>query len=333
MNPELQRPARHLPKRLVKLLREIGGQADIDDRNGLRTPMIERLRDAVLDENIVGIGIAEKIVAGTPSGALGITFYVAEKRASPVLAMRALLPTLLSDPQGRAIYTDVVEIGVAAAQVQAASRPIKSGFSVAHDRGGAGTVGAIVYKGGKPHILSAQHVLADFDRGAAGDAICYPARSDNDGNANRVAQLLPFTSIDRSPGFPNRVDAALARLDPAAIALIDPALPGASEPLRIGDAVRDMDVILSGRTSPHARAKVVTPLTLARTRQQPDGIAGFTDQILCGPLSEPGDSGALVFAADSGAVIGMIIGGSPGSASYVTPIRAVLSAVGARFEP
>ena len=169
--------ARQMPRRLVGTLREISGQRPIDARDPVRAALLDQLRNTVASDNVAAIGIAEKIVGGERRRVLGITFYVVRKGVDVVDTIDQLIPPLLCDPQGRAIHTDIIQIGEPTAHIQATARPIRSGFSVAHDRGQAGTVGAIVEKGGRPHILSAQHVLANFDDGAAGDAICYPITS------------------------------------------------------------------------------------------------------------------------------------------------------------
>ncbi|HMO74425.1 MAG TPA: hypothetical protein PKD99_02005 [Sphingopyxis sp.] len=313
-------------------MREIAGHRPIDDRDALRGALLERLRAAVRDANVIGFGIAEKEVGERAAGAIGISFFVREKRGPSRLRAAQAIPELLSDPQGRAIYTDVVEVGDVVAQAaQVATDPIRSGYSIGHVRGAPGTLGAIVVKGGQPHLLSAQHVFADFDRAAPGDPILYPARGDGGTVGDAIGRLAAFSPLDRSSGFPNRVDAALARIEPAAFARIDRSVAGAVAPLQAAAAALDMPVRLSGRSSGD-RQSVVRAIKAEVKIYQLDRYIGFSEQIACAAFSDGGDSGSLVIHAESGRAIGLLVGGSSRT-SFVTPIGAVLAALGARFDP
>lgn len=316
------------PRRLVETIRLLAGQKPLDPADPLRAALIEKLQAAVLHPNVIGFGISEKRREGVPTGTLGITFYVERKVPLRELGADERLPELLVDAQGRAIHTDIVEVGRVEAHAQATVTPIRSGFSVGHAAGPPGTVAALVVRNGKPHLLSAQHVLANFDGGAAGDQIHYPAIGDG-GGAHRAGSLLAYTPLDPAPGFPNRVDAALCALTEAAAARIDPSVPGAAQPLRAGTAQQNMVVQWSGRTSGVATS-VVRGVMVQASLLHGTTKFGFRDQILCEGQSEGGDSGSLVVASESGEVIGMLIGGAA-HFSFVTPIRAVLEALHCRF--
>src|SRR5204863_5993102 len=94
-------------------------------------------------------------------------------------------------------------------------RPLLVGLSLGHFRITAGTLGAFVRlrKGGQARVLSNNHVLADENRGKAGDAVLQPGAYDG-GTAprDRVGTLDTFVRLKKTGA--NRVDCALAALDP-----------------------------------------------------------------------------------------------------------------------
>ncbi|WEK46403.1 MAG: hypothetical protein P0Y56_15545 [Candidatus Andeanibacterium colombiense] len=292
--------------------------------------LFERIRGVVEDPNIVGFAIAEKMINGRSSGELGVCFHVRRKHPIRETETRQLIPEVIPDPQGRAVFTDVVEVGEPRAYGNVAQNPIRGGFSISHANGPAGTLSAIVRKGGKLHLLSAQHVFANMDTGRAGDSIVYPARSDGAGSP--IGRLVAYNLLDTGKDFPNSVDAALAELtvDPGRL---NTSLLDAARPLVIGDAADQMCVALIGRTSDREVRAVVTGRSAhAKLYYEGLGFIRFREQVACTPFGDEGDSGALVIDAATKKVVGLHIGGADG-VSWFTPIRSVLTFLGASFAP
>ena len=178
-----------------------------------------RARAWLSDPNIQGLGVAKKEKDNRTGKGLAIKIYVSKKL--PPEACEAPVPRTLSIPglEGR-VHTDVEEIGTIRPQSNTATvRPAIPGFSVGHPAASFGTLGCFVRKIGDPstvYILSNSHVLADDGLASPGDPILQPGRSDQNGPGNFTIALLedrvPF--IFNRNGFPNRVDAAIARVRP-----------------------------------------------------------------------------------------------------------------------
>ncbi len=142
------------------------------------------------------------------------------------------------------------------------------------------------------------------------------------------AQLLNFrlARLERYVPFrtrkSNRVDCAVARpLDPdlvrGEILGLGP-VKGTAE-ARLGAVVRK-----SGRTTGVTQARVRTMHVSLRI-MYPQGFLAFEDQIVCGYMSEGGDSGALVLDEENRA-IGLLFAGSD-KATILNPIEAVTAAL------
>ena len=93
---------------------------------------------------------------------------------------------VVSNPLGKAVDAELTPHAKRCTRLD----PVIPGISVSHERGTAGTIGAIVYdKTGVPYLLSNWHVLAGED-GQVGDNIVQPGPYDNDDlAANRVGHL------------------------------------------------------------------------------------------------------------------------------------------------
>lgn len=298
---------------------------------------VERVRSIFEDPNIVGAGIAEKIIDGKRTDTLSLVFYVREKLPKAKLDPENLLPPVVAGRNGRAVFTDVSEIGdvvpqvAALAEPNARPRPIASGFSIGHVDTTAGTLGALVKKGRKTFALSNSHVLAQSGLAKPGDIVVYPGPAD-DGTADtdKIATLAAFTPFTGTLEFLNEADAALAELLADHVADIDPNIPGAKLPLRVASPERGMVVIKRGRTSGDTESVVRD--TDFSTQVVYDGVGriGFTRQVLCDTYTMGGDSGALVIAKESGAIVGLHFAGSP-KGSVFTPIQTVMAALKFRF--
>ena len=311
--------------------------ADAEALSSVARAHFDRVRRIFADDNIIGAGVARKVSDDRRTDTLSLVFYVREKHRAADLPHDHMLPPVMAAADGRAVFTDVVELGdivpeaapVALADAKVQRTPLASGFSVGHRDVTAGTLGAVVRKDGKLYLLSNSHVLANSGLGKAGDAVLYPGPADDGVEPGDIAaRLSAFTPFEVGNGFSNAADAALAEIDPGRLGAIDPAIFGATLPLTVATPVRDMVVRKRGRTSGDTESVVRDVDFRILTRYDGVGIVGFTGQVLCDRYTLPGDSGALV-VADSGAIVGLHFAGSP-QGSVFTPIATVVAAL--KFE-
>lgn len=91
----------------------------------------ERVRTIFEDENIVGAGIARKVTGDQRTDDLGLVFYVREKIPTADLRPDHLLPPVMAASNGRAVFTDVVEIGDIAPRKTLKGHPFKAASALA----------------------------------------------------------------------------------------------------------------------------------------------------------------------------------------------------------
>ena len=215
-------------------------------------------------------------------------------------------------------------------------RPLRIGVSLGHHRITAGTLGAFVTRRGtgEVRILSNNHVLADENRGKAGDAILQPGAYDGGRPQDRVGALGEVVRLWRRRT--NRVDAALATIDDG-VEHAGGLLSGhgrlkgvASDPVDIADELEKL-----GRTTGHTRGRV-TAFELDNVVVGYDmGNIRFDDQIEIegagrGPFSDGGDSGSLIYTASGHLAVALLfaggdVGGRNGAGlTYANPIGLVL---------
>ncbi|HET9638483.1 MAG TPA: trypsin-like peptidase domain-containing protein [Allosphingosinicella sp.] len=321
------------PPTLVRTIYRLTGRAPLPDQ--LPPPeraLYRRLLDIMADGSILGVAISEKEMASVGTGQLGIVFYVREKARSKDIDPEKLVPPVIVGPQGRAIFTDVRQVGDLRAHMNIAVSPVRSGFSVGHPGGRAGTLGAIVRRGGQSFGLSAMHVLANEGTAAVGDPVYYPSPRDRSvSQATRLGPLQPFTPFRTDPNYPNDVDAALVLIDPARLGAIDPLIPGARTPLRVQAPAAGMSVMISGRTSGDQVLGTIKGIRAHVAIDYPGlNYIHFRDQMECDGYARAGDSGALVLNAANGRVVGLHIAGTA-EAAFFTPIQQIMAALNFTF--
>jgi hypothetical protein len=286
--------------------------------------------------NVVGVGVGAKIVKGKATTRPSVRLYVTHKVDRPLVLPEHRLP-----PEIEGVETDVVEVGHLRAQVPSARqrrRPARPGCSIGFRPEGpdegllmAGTLGAIVARGGTRFILSNNHVLANENRLPVGAPIYQPGLLDHgDPRTDAIARLSHFAPL--TPSGPNRVDCAIAEI-------LSPELIGTRLMAKVGKlaspqpiaVIEGMSVEKVGRGSGYTLGKaydVSATLTLSYGL----GDLTFVDQLLIrgasGAFSEDGDSGALVVDADSGRATGLLIGGG-GQFSIANHLEDVLTELGA----
>ena len=219
------------------------------------------------------------------------------------------------------------------------TRPLLIGASIGHVAITAGTLGCFVRRARTIRMLSNNHVLANENDAAAGDAIIQRGRFDGGRDPrDRVGTLHTFVPL--RPRRTNVVDAALASIrtgiefDPARLRGLvngrDRTLAG------LGPEVVDEGetVFKVGRTTGPTKGRV-TAFALDNVVVDYDaGNLRFDDQIeiegAAGrPFSDGGDSGSLIVNGDMRAVALLFAGSESGGRNgmgltYANPIHRVL---------
>ncbi|SEO67232.1 hypothetical protein [Trujillonella endophytica] len=226
------------------------------------------------------------------------------------------------------------------ADLQRRVRPLRPGLSVAHPAVTAGTLGGVVRMGGRPAILSNNHVLAASDAASVGDPVLQPGPADGGTGADRVATLSAFV---RFTAGRNLVDAAVAVLDPGVEA--DPAgYPGGplAAVVADGDEVDpDEAVEKVGRTTGHTRGRITAVEVDGVAVQYDDVVHTFDGQIeiegVGGAFSAGGDSGSVIWRSGDRAPLALLFAGSDvggaqgGGVTFASPLATVLAALGAEW--
>jgi hypothetical protein len=288
----------------------------------------KRVRAAFEDPNIVAVGISEKRTEGEKTGDLCVCFYVVKKKPLRIIKPESVVPPVIAAPNGAAVFTDVKAIGRVlperSPKVHKESAPLRSGYSICHYDDTAGTLGAIVRRGGKLYALSNSHVLALAGKAKAGDAILYPGPTDGGVRGRDSAAVLKYFAKFKDGGsFVNRVDAALAEIDKARLSDIDFEIAGANIPLKAITPQRGMKIVKFGHTSGRTVGEVEDVHFRVVIPYEGVGDVGFLDQVQCTRYTKPGDSGAMVVDQKSGGIVGLHFSGSD-SASIFTPIQYVM---------
>ena len=149
------------------------------------------------------------------------------------------------------------------------------------------------------------------------------------GSAKRLT-IIPAPQAE-SPGalvFPNRVDAALARpnnpmLFQQSIATIG--RPNGTKAARLGMQVRK-----HGRTTGYTEGVVTLLNATVDVAYGDSRQARFAGQVIATPMSQGGDSGALVIEGGSLNAVGLLFAGSR-RATIFTPIDLVLDVMGVKL--
>lgn len=263
-------------------------------------------------ENILGVGIAEKIVNGSYSGEMCVAVYVLAKATKNEIASEAVVP---DDVNG--VPTDVVPTGeFHAFPHRGRYRPAPGGVSVGHVRITAGTLGCLTRarRGPGCYILSNNHVLANVNSAKKGDAIVQPGPFDGGhAPADQIAKLAKFIPILFGAGI-NQVDCAIAETSPKLVTPLNKCIGKISaSPLL---AKLNMLVKKCGRTTQFTRGRIIDVSATVRVGYGPAGVAIFQNQIIIVSLNPPqpfsagGDSGSLIMTDDGNRPVGLLFAGS-----------------------
>lgn len=284
----------------------------------------KKSRGWTMGRSIQGLGVGRKITKGREEETLAIRVYVDRKKARA--KCKNPVPKTMSVPEVGRVPTDVVEIGrVEAETFRDRVRPAMPGVGLGHEDVTVGTFGCLVRRRGRQrgrYILSNSHVLANSGLAGIGDRVIQPG--DRDGgrvSTDAIAALAEFVPFDFGAGFPNHVDAAIARINRRSvrpeIRILGVRPAGVSRALARGMAVKKV-----GRTTDfttgviqdlHYRVRI--PYRTSRTDPRIRRSAGFRDLVLCSRYTAGGDSGSIVLNSRNRAV-GLHIAGSASSSIF-----------------
>jgi hypothetical protein len=272
------------------------------------------LSTAAPGQNVVGVGVGEKVTSGQPTGVLAVKFFVRVKYRDADVAKADRLPESIDG-----LPVDIEETGVfrsfALPNPKTKIRPAQPGSSIGFEIPGgqfvmAGTFGAVVKKGSQLFILSNNHVLADENQLPVGAAIFQPGLLDH-GNAatDRIASLSAFIALNPAG---NKVDAAIAKVDASALVKKDVLFIG--PPKGTAKAAMDMSVHKFGRTTSYTVGKI-TSVDTDVTVGYETGDFTFASQIIIQGLagasfSNAGDSGSLILQRVTNKAVGLLFAGS-----------------------
>lgn len=140
--------------------------------------------------NVVGVAVGFKEEKGESHGELSVVVLVEQKKPLAALSASDVIP-----PELNGVRTDVYEVGYLRAFQTPRDRfrpVIPNGVSVGHYKVTAGTLGTIVKDrvSGERFLLSNNHVFANANDAAVGDAILQPATMDGGTDPGDVVARL-----------------------------------------------------------------------------------------------------------------------------------------------
>jgi hypothetical protein len=328
---------------------------------GVRAAKAAHEEDLLGRENVIGVAVGRKVVAGRETDETCIVVYVEHKESEATLRRRDLVPKVLDG-----VRTDVVATGpfraladleTLAVSHTAKVRPAPGGVSIAHEKVTAGTLGILAHRtSGEPVILSNNHVLANSNAGHEGDLILQPGPYDGGKPQDAIAKLAGFVPIGFSEqdlgslgrlleralgallapmglglrrlpsGKTNLVDAAIATplsADLVAPEILEIGLVSGTASANLGTRVKK-----SGRTTGLTHGRV-TALEATVEVDYGGKSAVFRGQIVSDVPSRGGDSGSLI-VDESNRALGLLFAGGA-TTTILNPIDAVLAALGLRI--
>lgn len=205
-------------------------------------------------------------------------------------------------------------------------RPAPNGVSLGHPDITAGTLGAVVQRGGSTFILSNNHVLANENLANLGDRALQPGPFDDGTNADQIGTLSDYEPIVFSTGANNRLDAAIASVNAGDVTGAAPSY-GQPRNQTISASV-GMRVMKYGRTTEHTKGRVQGINGTVNVGYD-SGVARFTGQIIIGGggFSAGGDSGSLIVVEkgqNARRPVGLLFAGGGGT-TIANPIDEVLA--------
>ena len=287
------------------------------------------------EQNVVGVGIGEKVSNGIATGVLAVKLFVRMKYPPDAIPDADLLPKTIDG-----LPTDVEQVGTfrrfATAPMpnpRGRFRPARPGCSIGFQDPQnrftmAGTFGAVARKGSKLFVLSNNHVLADENKLPIGSPIFQPGLLDG-GNpsTDRIAALTKF--IPLTTPAPNKVDCAIA--EAASASIVSKKILFIGPPNGTAAAAIDMQVHKFGRTTGYRVGRITSIETDVIVGYEMGNLQ-FTNQILIvgqnsQAFSAAGDSGSLILERGTNHAVALLFAGST-SHTIANHIEDVLQALG-----
>ncbi|GBF33139.1 hypothetical protein DCCM_2236 [Desulfocucumis palustris] len=318
---------------------------------------LKKHRFQLLDlPGVISVGVGFKHTNRFNTGRMSLVVGVEKKVPRVMLARSQAIPGFLDS-----LPTDVVEIGRVVFQGfsipginsppsggnnaelrKSKLRPAPPGVSIGHYKTSAGTLGAVVrgrFPGGVA-ILSNNHILANGTDGrdglaSVGDPILQPGPYDGGTDRDIIARLASYSPYKwistqeykqgKKPE-PNLMDAALAI--PMEPGLVDGKIMGLGPVNGTTEPFPGMPVFKSGRSTGITSSQITAIHNTLHIEDDKRSYL-FEDQIATGSMSDNGDSGSLILAAD-GRAVGLLFAGSD-RITYASPISRVLGAFNAKL--
>lgn len=291
--------------------------------------------------NVVAVGVGLKVADGVQTNEPCVVVSVVKKLPRIQLSEATLVPRTIGG-----VKTDVVESGKIFALQNPTDRmrPARPGISIGHYQITAGTLGCLVERNGQVLILSNNHVLANSNTAALGDAILQPGPYDGGTSADQIGTLEQFIPISFEAGSPgcsplsflsrspasavnepgnNTVDCAIAK--PLSADLVNPDILNIGIPMGVGTANLGTPVQKSGRTTGYTSDQITQIDVTASVDYGGGKIAIFKNQLMAGAMSQGGDSGSAVLDMDK-QVVGLLFAGT-NTTTVMNPILFVLDAL------
>ena len=318
-------------------------------------------------ENVTGVGYGYKYKGGKKTDETCLVVLVEKKQPISQLQKKDLVPAKIEN-----VTIDVKEIGKIVIHKLRTDRwrPAPGGVSIGHYLITAGTLGAIVKDAntGEKLVLSNNHVLANSNDAAKGDAIIQPGAADGGKNPqDRVASLERFVRIEMTGGdgddggsdcifaksaagvlnfFANVVGSSqrvYTQKVTQTANFVDAAVAKPSDDSAFDDEIIDigkvsgskaaelgMTVKKSGRTTATTEGTVETLNTTVQVGYGGGKTATFEGQILTSSMSQPGDSGSLLVDPSDNKAVGLLFAGSD-SVTVHSPIDKVMELLEIEF--
>ncbi len=327
-------------------------------------PLFQELSE---NDNIIGIGEGHKWIRGENTGQKATVVLVRKKLGKDNLLRGSIIPQRLNNRPTDVIEVGDIRLYNDRTGMMRPARPgISIGhYKVSAGTLGAIVKDRLT---GETLILSNNHVLANSsdgtdDRAAAGDIILQPGSIDGSSDPaeatigylerfiplNRrvaasqcpIAKLFETTlnkciaifrpnyqiKVLRENDAVNVVDCAVAR--PVSEAVVTDEILGFGKVAGIKEPEIGMEIKKSGRSSGITSSFILATDVTVRVDVGNKEYGIFTDQILAGPMSVPGDSGSLILTEDNHAV-GLLFAGSE-KVTMLNRIDHVFDALNIRF--
>ncbi|MEW2359981.1 hypothetical protein [Spirillospora sp. NPDC029432] len=324
-----------MPAEVLDAKEEIAAaiQQSVQDQPG---PMSAEDLEGAGNVQGVSIGLGDADAGGEP-GAPVLTVYVAES-ATPETVRETVADAMgvraAGDLPMRVVTSGVIDALANRARV----RPAPGGFSVAHFRVTAGTIGCLATGRSSPRnqrlmCLSNNHVIANSNSAQYGDCICQPGPYDGGTCPNdQIAILERFVPI-RYGGPTNYVDCATGWCWPDRVRReLGYQTSGGINLFRISSSIAypavGQIVGKTGRTTQLRSGRITATNWSGRVNYGTPGWAFFANQVAIeGNFSAGGDSGSSIWTWNAYRnPVGLLFAGG-GGVTIANPMPWVASAL------